>query len=69
MLWENVAIAVGASGFVSAVGRALAIWVRSRHPRRVTLRVGGIEASLDLSKPGDAERYLQILAKPDSEDR
>ncbi|WP_345943685.1 hypothetical protein [Streptomyces sp. SID3212] len=68
MILETLALVLGSSGFVSAVARALAIWRRSRHPGRVTVRVGGTELRLDLSNPTDAERYLQHIAKPDSKE-
>ncbi|MGW6745974.1 effector-associated constant component EACC1 [Streptomyces sp. NPDC055025] len=63
-------VLLGASGVLSALTRALAIWLRSSHPGRVKVKGrGGIEVSLDLSNPSEAARYLETLTEPDSEGR
>lgn len=62
---ETIMAALGSAGAVSALVRTLAVWLRSRHPKHVVVKVGESEVSLDLSDRREALRYLQKLTETD----
>ncbi|MGW6688383.1 effector-associated constant component EACC1 [Streptomyces sp. NPDC054961] len=66
---EGLLAAFGAASAASALVRALTIWVRSRHPGRARLKIGGDEVSLDLSNPSEAVRYLKAQTNSDPSGR
>ncbi|MEV6314742.1 hypothetical protein [Streptomyces sp. NPDC051776] len=61
MEFITLAAVVGVGGFLSTLFRLVFAWLRSRHPRRVRMRVGGAEVTLDLSNPTEAAKYLEQL--------
>ncbi|MFB8126191.1 hypothetical protein ACFVG1_33025 [Streptomyces bacillaris] len=63
MDYVGIAIAAGLGGLVSTLARLLIAWVRSRHPTRARMRVGGREVNLNLSNPDEAAEYLKRLRK------
>lgn len=63
MDFVELALIVGLSGFFSTLSRLFIAWLRSRHPRRARMKVGGSEVTWDLSDPKEAAQYLENLEK------
>lgn len=51
----------GLGGILSTLSRLAVAWLRSRHPRRARMTVGGVQVDLDLSNPKEAAEYLKHL--------
>ncbi|MGC5008680.1 effector-associated constant component EACC1 [Streptomyces sp. NBC_01751] len=62
---ESLIAALGSLTAVSAVARTIALWARSRHPKRVVVQDGEDEVSLDLSNRSEALRFLEKVVNPD----
>jgi hypothetical protein len=63
MDYVGIATVVGLSSLLSTFARLLIAWVRSRHPTRARMRIGGREVTLNLSNPDEAAEYLERLEK------
>ncbi|MEV5386947.1 hypothetical protein [Streptomyces sp. NPDC052721] len=57
----TLGVIAGLSGILSTLSRLAVVWLRSRHPRRARMTVGGVQVDLDLSNPKEAAEYLRHL--------
>ncbi|MFE2988629.1 hypothetical protein [Streptomyces sp. NPDC059262] len=66
---ESLIAALGSATALSVVARTIALWARSRHPKRVVVQDGEDEVSLDLSNRREALRFLEKVVDPDRKAR
>ncbi|WP_234353292.1 MULTISPECIES: effector-associated constant component EACC1 [Streptomyces] len=62
---ESLIAVLGSLTAVSAMARTIALWARSRHPKRVRVQDGEDEVSFDLSNRSEALRFLEKVVDPD----
>jgi hypothetical protein len=66
---ESLIAVLSSTAALGTAARTLALWIRSRNPRRVVVRDGEEEVSLDLSNRREALRFLREIANSEREKR